>query len=111
MNTSTINEPTKCKSIVTTHKDQFLQLSHSEINFINTDPNELYEISFQVRNVTQNSIKIKVKRPVSPYLSVHLSKDAPLAAGLDLKITVVYESKINQPISDKLILLTDFAEL
>lgn len=70
-----------------------MQLSLNEVNFINTEPNELYEISFQIRNVTQNSLKIKIKRPSSPFLSVHFTKEGPLAAGLDLKVTVVYDSK------------------
>jgi hypothetical protein len=87
-----------------------LQLSHNEVNFVNTELNELYEISLQIRNITQNSLKIKLKRPVSPFLAVHLSKEGPLAAGLDLKVTVVFDSKENQPITDKLVVLTDFAE-
>lgn len=110
INNSTINESSKCKSIVGYHKEQVLQLSHSEVNFLNTEPNELYEISLQVRNVTQNSLKIKMKRPLSQFLTVHLSKEGPLAAGLDLKLTVVFDSKENQPLKDRLIVLTDYAE-
>jgi hypothetical protein len=88
-----LNESSKCKSLVGNQKDQILQFSHSEVNFVNTETNELYEINFQIRNVTQNSIKMKIKRPASPFLSVHLSKEGPLAAGLDLKVTVVFDSK------------------
>ena len=111
INTSTLNESSKCKSLLGGPKDQVIQLSQAEVNFLNTEVNELYEISFQIRNVTQNSLKIKLKRPASPFLAVHLSKEGPLAAGLDLKVTVVYESKENQPISDKIAILTDFAEV
>lgn len=111
INTSTLNESSKCKSLLGSLKEQIIQLSHSEVNFLNTEVNELYEISFQIRNVTQNILKIKLKKPASPFLSVHLSKEGPLAAGLDLKVTVVFESKENQPINDKIVILTDFTEV
>lgn len=64
-----------------------------------------------MRNITQNSLKIKLKRPASPFLTVHLSKEGPLASGLDLKLTVVFDSKENRVITDKLIILTDHAEV
>ena len=64
-----------------------------------------------MRNVTQNSLKIKIKKPTSPFLAVHLSKEGPLAAGLDLKITVVFDSKENQALTDRLLVLTDYAEV
>lgn len=111
INTSSLNESSKCRSLLGNQKDQIIQLSHTEINFLNTEINELYEICFQIRNVTQNSLKIKIRRPASPFLSVHLSKEGPLAAGLDLKVTVVYESKENQPVNDKITILTDFSEV
>jgi hypothetical protein len=42
---------------------------------------------------------------------VHLSKEGPLASGLDLKLTVVFDSKENRAITDKLLILTDYAEV
>jgi hypothetical protein len=36
VNNSSINESSKCKSIVGTHREQILQLSQSEVNFVNT---------------------------------------------------------------------------
>jgi hypothetical protein len=111
VNNSSVNESSKCRSIVGSQREQVLQLSQAEVSFVNTEPNELYEISLQLRNVTQNSLKIKLKRPASPCLAVHLSKDGPLAAGLDLRITVVFDSKDNRPLADKLTILTDFAEV
>ena len=64
----------------------------------------------QVRNVTQNSLKIKMKKPASSFLSVHLSKEGPLASGLELKLTIVYDSKQNKPLTDKIVLLTDHSD-
>jgi hypothetical protein len=67
---SKLNENSKNKSIVDTLGEQILQLSAPEISFVNTEPNELYEISINVRNVSQFSQKIKVKRPQCAALAV-----------------------------------------
>ena len=60
------------KSLVDPDGTGFIQLSQSEVNFINTEPNEVYEISFTVRNVGQKSTKLKVRKPKSDYLAVNL---------------------------------------
>lgn len=74
-NISKINESSiNNKSLVDRHNQQILQVSHQEINFLKTEINELYEISITVRNVTKNSIKIKIKKPSSPLFTVHLGK-------------------------------------
>jgi hypothetical protein len=91
--------------------DQTLQLSQSEVNFVNTEINELYEISLTVRNVSQLSQKIKIRKPVSPAFTVQSSREGSLAAGLDLRITVLYNSKENTQLSDRMFVLTETAEL
>lgn len=92
------------KSLVDPDGVGFIQLSQPEVNFINTQPNEVYEISFSVRNVGQKSTKLKVRKPKSEYLAVNLQKDVTLAPGLDKKITVSFNSEVNEEIKDKMFL-------
>ncbi len=108
---SKLNENSKNKSIVDTLGEQILQLSAPEISFVNTEPNELYEISINVRNVSQFSQKIKVKRPQCAALAVTASREGNLAAGLDLKLTVVFDSKENVRISDRVVVATENLEI
>lgn len=42
INTSKINEQSRNKSLVDATGEQTLQLSSPELNFVNTEPNELY---------------------------------------------------------------------
>lgn len=39
VNNTTLNESSKCRSIVGAQKDLVLQLSQPEVNFVNTEPN------------------------------------------------------------------------
>lgn len=39
VNTSSLNESSKCRSLLGNQKDQIIQLSHTEINFLNTEIN------------------------------------------------------------------------
>lgn len=82
----------------------FIQLSQSEVNFINTEPNEVYEISFTVRNVGQKSTKLKLRKPKSDSLSISIDKDMNLAPGLEKKITVTFNSETNDELRDNMYL-------
>lgn len=64
----------------------------------------MYEISFNVRNVGQKSTKVKIRKPKSDYFTVSLEKDVNLAPGLEKKITVTFNSEVNDEIKDKLYL-------
>lgn len=83
----------------------------TEVNFVNTEPNEIYEISLYIRNVSQFSQKIKFKKPNCPALTVTASREGSLAAGLDMKLTVVFDSKENQKIKDRIIVVTQNTEI
>jgi len=111
INTSKINEQSRNKSLVDATGEQTLQLSSPELNFVNTEPNELYEISMYVRNVSQFSQKIRVKKPSCLALKVTTSREGYLAAGLDMKLTVVYDSKENVRISDRIVVATENSEI
>ena len=81
------------RSLVDRSGQESLQLSQDEITFINTDLNEVYEISMAVRNVSQKSTKVKIKKPHSEYLSASFDKDEKegvIAPGLDRKIIVTF---------------------
>lgn len=92
------------KSMVNPDGLDFIQLSQSEVNFINTEPNEVYEISFTVRNVGQKSTKLKLRKPKSDSLSISIDKDMNLAPGLEKKITVTFNSETNDELRDNMYL-------
>jgi hypothetical protein len=105
-NMSKLNESIRTRSLVDATGEQILQLSQQEINFVNTESSELYEISFTIRNVSPVSQKIKIKKPTNSAFTLQTSKEGPLAAGLEMKVTVVFDSKENQIIKDKISIFT-----
>ena len=106
-NMSKLNESIHTRSLVDATGQQILQLSQQEINFVNTQSNELYEISFTIRNVSPISQKIKIKKPANPAFTLQTSREGPLAAGLEMKVIVVFDSKENLVIKDKIVIFTD----
>lgn len=73
--------------------------------------NELYEIAFTVRNVSQNSQTIKIRKPSSAFLSVKCNKECSVAAGLDFKITVILDNKENISLTDKIVITSENFEI
>ena len=55
----------KEKSLVDPSGGEVFQLSQSEIDFINTESGQIYEITLGIRNVGEKSKKIKLKKPKS----------------------------------------------
>ena len=54
-----------------------------------------------VRNVSDHKQEIRVKKPKSTCLSISMNKQSMIIApGLDVKITVTYDSKDNEKIED-----------
>ena len=111
LNATRLHESARGRSIVDTSGSSALQLSQSEVNFVNTEPNELYEIVLTVRNVSANTQKVKVKKPESHSLSLALPREASLAPGLEMKVAVVFDSKENAAISDRIYVVSDLIEI
>ena len=111
INTSKLNEKTQHRSLVDQNSDQILQISQSQINFVNTQMNQLYQISINVRNVSQISQKIKIRKPLNNCFTVQVSKQGGLAAGLQMKLTVLFDSKQNVRKSDRVVVMTQSYEI
>jgi hypothetical protein len=63
-----------------------------------------------VRNVSEYSQKIKIKKPKSTCLTINCNKDINIAPGLDVKITIVLNNKENLEIVDRFIVFSDEVE-
>jgi len=110
-NMSKLNTQSFQKSLIDPTGEQTLQLSQPEINFVNTEINELYEISIFIRNVSPNSQKIKIKKTQASCFTITTNREGNLAAGLDMKLTVLFDSKENITRQDRIFVMTEQSEL
>lgn len=69
------------------------EISHSEINFVETEVDQSYEIQLHIKNVTATSRRIKLIRPKDARFEISDIKDTPLAPGLSMKIAVFFYAK------------------
>ena len=61
--------------------------------------------------MSQLSQKIKIKKPVCGAFTIQTSREGSLAAGLDMKLTVLYDSKENIRRSDRVMVVTENNEI
>ena len=52
------------------------------------------------------SQKIKIKKPHSNVFGIQISREGNLAAGLEMKLTVIYDSKENVKRNDRVVVMT-----
>ena len=60
-----------------------------------------------LRNVSGYSQRIKIKQPKLACFTLTCSKEGMIAPGLEIKITVGFENKNNEEVSDKIVIKSD----
>ena len=61
--------------------------------------------------MSANTQKIKIKKPEHQNLSLALPREASLAPGLEMKVAVVFDSKENAAISDRIYIISELIEI
>lgn len=57
-------------------------------------PNQTYEITVTIRNITQHARKIRVFVPITPHFLVKYDpKIVSLASGLSMRLTIEFDAK------------------